>query len=138
MSLISPSPPLSELNRRQVQWIGAGFVMTFASMGGQTLFIAQFNTEIRSFFNLTDGQFGQLYMLATLASAILISVLGNLADKIGPRLLGIICMVGLAVMTLIMSQVGNLVMLVLALFGLRFFWTGHAAACGANRHGALV
>ncbi|MCF4097186.1 MFS transporter [Maritalea mediterranea] len=124
MSLISPSPPLSELNRRQVQWIGAGFIMTFASMGGQTIFIAQFNTEIRSFFNLTDGQFGQLYMLATLASAVLISILGNLADRIGPRLLGIICMVGLAVMTLVMSQVGNIVFLVLALFGLRFFGQG--------------
>lgn len=124
MSLVSPSPPLSELTARQWQWIGAGLMMTFASMGGQTLFIAQFNSDIRAHFGLTDGQFAGLYTVATLFSAILIAVIGQVTDKLGPRFLAIICTVGLALMALAMSMVDHWVLLCLVLFGLRFFGQG--------------
>lgn len=124
MSLVSPSPPLSELTARQWQWIGAGLMMTFASMGGQTLFIAQFNSDIRAHFGLSDGQFAGLYTVATIFSALLIAMIGQVTDKLGPRFLAIVCTVGLALMALAMSMVDHWIVLCLVLFGLRFFGQG--------------
>ena len=98
--------------------------MTFASMGGQTLFIAQFNSDIRAFFQLTDGQFAGLYTLATIFSAVLIALIGQVTDKFAPRLLAIICTIGLVLMALAMSMVNHWLVLCLVLFGLRFFGQG--------------
>ena len=124
MSLISPSPPLRELTGRQIQWIGAGYVMCFSSMAGQTIFIAQFNTAIRDTFSLSHGAFGLIYTIATLASSICLVFAGALADRIAPRILGLACLTGLALVAIGMSQVANIFMLGVELFGLRFFGQG--------------
>ena len=124
MSVLSPSPPLRELTSRQIQWIGAGYVMTFSSMAGQTIFIAQFNTALRQAFDLSNGQFGLLYTAGTLVSSIVLIWAGALADRIAPRTLALACMAGLAAVSLGMSLVGNIVVLGLLLFGLRFFGQG--------------
>ena len=124
MSILSPSPPLRELTGRQIQWIGAGYVMMFSSVAGQTIFIAQFNTALRATFSLSDGQFGLLYTVSTLASSILLIWAGALADRIAPRFLALVCMAGLAAVSIGMSLVGHIVVLGLLLFGLRFFGQG--------------
>jgi len=124
MSLVSPSPPLRELTGRQIQWIGAGYVLCFSSMPGQTIFIAQFNSAIRGEFGLSHGEFGFLYTIATLASSICLVWAGALADRIAPRTLGLICLSGLAVVALGISQVHTIVALGFALFGLRLFGQG--------------
>lgn len=131
MSLLSPSPPLKELTSRQIQWIGAGYAMNVASMAGQTTFIAQFNTSIRDYFELSHGAFGGLYTIATLFSSICLIFAGAQADRIGPRRLAIICITGLAAVTIFMSSVTHILALGIALFGLRFFGQGmmtHIAA----------
>lgn len=98
--------------------------MCFSSMAGQTIFIAQFNTAIRDVFSLSHGEFGFLYTIATLASSICLVWAGALADKIAPRILGLICIAGLALVAIGMSQVTHVVALGFALFGLRFFGQG--------------
>ena len=118
------SPPLSELTGRQWQWIAGGAMMTLATMPGQTNFIAQFNTALRTEFGLTHGQFGGFYTLATLASASVLVFAGILADKFPARRLAIICMLGLAATALIMAGAGHVAILVLALAMLRFFGQG--------------
>ena len=45
-----------------------GFFISFFAGFGQTFFISIFNLEIRSLLNLSDGQFGLVYSLATLTS----------------------------------------------------------------------
>lgn len=124
MSLLSPSPPLRELTGRQIQWIGAGYAMNVASMAGQTTFIAQFNTAIRDTFELSHGAFGGLYTIATLASSICLIWAGAQADRIRARVLALICLIGLAAVTVFMANVTHIVALGLALFGLRFFGQG--------------
>lgn len=124
MSLLSPSPPLKELTSRQIQWIGAGYAMNIASMAGQTTFIAQFNTSIRQTFELSHGAFGGLYTIATLVSSICLIWAGAQADRVGPRKLAVICLVGLALVAVFMASVTHVVVLGIALFGLRFFGQG--------------
>ncbi|MVT00903.1 MFS transporter [Devosia sp. L53-10-65] len=126
VSVLAPpkSPPLSELTGRQWQWIAGGAMMTLATMPGQTNFIAQFNTALRTEFGLSHGQFGGFYTLATLASASVLVFAGILADKFPARRLAIICMLGLAATALIMAGAGHVAILVLALAMLRFFGQG--------------
>lgn len=121
---VNTSPPLRELKLNQVQWIGAGYLMTFASMPGQTVFIAQFNQALRDTFGLSHGEFGLIYTLATLASSVVLVFAGGLADKYAPRSLALVCLGGLSMVALAMSFINSVFLLVPILFGLRFFGQG--------------
>jgi hypothetical protein len=48
-----------------------GFLLTFFSSVGQTFFIALFNRQIRDVYDLTSGEFGTIYAVASLTSAML-------------------------------------------------------------------
>ncbi|WP_164730590.1 MFS transporter [Pelagibacterium montanilacus] len=136
MSLTSPSPPLRELTRNQVCWIGGGYISMFSSLAGQTVFIALFGAAIRQDFSLSAGQYGMIYTAATLCSAILLVWAGTLADRIPARLLGAGAALGAALMCLAMSFAPNILVLAIALFGLRFFGQGmltHNAATALSR-----
>lgn len=99
-------------------------MMTLATMPGQTNFIAQFNTALRTEFGLSHGEFGGYYTLATLASASVLVFAGVLADRLPARRLAIICMLGLAATALFMAGAGHVAILVIALALLRFFGQG--------------
>jgi MFS family permease len=57
-----------------------GFGLTFFSAVGQTFFIALFNREIRDVYDLTSGEFGTLYAVASLTSAMLMIRAGRQID----------------------------------------------------------
>jgi sugar phosphate permease len=118
------SPPLSELTARQIQWIFGGAAMTLATLPGQTIFIAQFNTALRSEFGLSHGEFGGLYTIATMASAFTLVFAGVLADRVGARLLAVASMLGLIATALLMANLAHVALLVVALALLRFFGQG--------------
>jgi hypothetical protein len=48
-----------------------GFGLTFFSSVGQTFFVALFNRQIRDVYDLTSGEFGTIYAVASLTSAML-------------------------------------------------------------------
>ncbi len=60
---------LFDFIRRNLRWVAGGFLLGFGSSFGQTFFIAQFSSQIRETYNLSHGDFGSIYMFATLASA---------------------------------------------------------------------
>ena len=57
-----------------------GFLIIFFASYGQTFFISLFNIEIRNQYNLTDGQFGLVYAIATTLSSLLLVVFAKLID----------------------------------------------------------
>ena len=63
-----------------------GFFISFFAGFGQNFFISIFNLEIRGLLNLSDGQFGTLYSLATLTSAVILIWFGKLIDTIDLRI----------------------------------------------------
>ena len=73
-----------------------GFTIIFFASYGQTFFISIFNLEIRSLLNLSDGQFGLVYSLATLISAFILFWFGKLIDKIDLRIYTFIISLGLS------------------------------------------
>ena len=102
-----------------------GFFISFFAGFGQTFFISIFSHEIRSLLQLSDGQFGILYSLATLTSAIILIWFGKLIDTIDLRIYTLIVSLGLACACIGMFfLINNLLMLFLLVFSLRFFGQG--------------
>ena len=55
--------------RENARWLAGGFLLTLFSSYGQTFYIALSSGGIRGELGLSHGDFGWLYMFATLASA---------------------------------------------------------------------
>lgn len=110
--------------RDNLSWLGAGLLLTFASSFGQTFFISLMGGQYRAELGLSHGQFGGLYMAATLLSALTLIYAGGIADRMSARRLGALVMLGLAGACLVMMQVTNAAMLFLAIYLLRFLGQG--------------
>lgn len=107
-----------------MRWLTAGALLTLASTFGQTYFIALFGNQIRDVFSLSHGDFGFVYMLATLASAFTLVWLGQLADHMRLMTLGLATIFGLALATLSMAFATSWLWLVFTLYMLRLFGQG--------------
>jgi MFS family permease len=110
--------------RDNVRWLAGGFMLTFFSSFGQTFFIALSAGSIRSEFHLSHGEFGTLYMVATLASALALSQLGRIVDYLSVSRVVLITIPLLALASIGMAYASNLAMLVIVIFGLRLFGQG--------------
>ena len=108
-------------NRR---WLLGGVLLTLFSSVGQTFFISLFGAEIRTEFALSHGEFGALYMLATLASAVTLTQLGRILDHLSLRQTLCLVLPCLALAATVMAWSSALWTLLLALFLLRLFGQG--------------
>lgn len=93
--------------------------MTFWSSPGQTFFISLFSAEIRAELNLSDGEFGGIYSLATLLSAIIMVWSGTLVDRVDLRKFALITVLGLSIGCGLMSISVGVSSLFIGIFMLR-------------------
>lgn len=108
-----------------------GFTIIFFASYGQTFFISIFNKEIRTFYGLTDGQFGLVYAMGTLSSSFFLISFAKLIDHIDLRFYSLIVSMGLAISCLAMySNYKSIFFLFLIVFGLRFFGQGAMTHAG--------
>ena len=121
-----PSVQMSTFTLIRTEWrfLVYGLLMSFWSSLGQTFFISLFSQEIRSSLDLSHGEFGSHYAVATTASALTLFWLGKLADSISvPRLslmtLGAVCLAAVH-----FSFVSSVVTLVLGFYFLRLSGQG--------------
>lgn len=113
--------------RTNARWlIGAG-TLTFFSGPGQTYFIALFGADLRAVHGLSPGDFGLLYMVATLASAASVVWLGRYADLWSVRRQAITVVLCLAGFAALMASTTSLLLFALAIYGLRLFGQGLAS-----------
>ncbi|TCM87115.1 MFS transporter [Rhodovulum steppense] len=110
--------------RANLRWLGAGFLLTFASAFGQTWFISLFAGAIKEAHGLTDGSWGGLYTLATLAAAALMFWRGALADTVPLSRLAPATTVVFACAALAMAWSPSIWVLLASLFVLRFCGQG--------------
>lgn len=126
---ISPATPLSSVKTTRfirVEWrfLLFGMIMAFWSSLGQTFFISLFSDDIRAALDLSHGDFGTYYAIATTASAISLLWLGKLADTMRLEKLGLFILVSLCSAAMFFSQINSLIMLVIGLYLLRMFGQG--------------
>ncbi len=128
--------PLAVL-RGDWRLLAFGFLMAFASSGGQTYFISLFSAEFRSEFAMGHGGFGALYSAATLISGFLLLWGGSLIDRIDLRAFAALVLGGLAVAGAASALAAGPVSLLVAMFLLRFFGQGlasHTAVTAVARY----
>jgi MFS family permease len=122
---------------RHRRFLAFGFLLTFASSAGQTFFIGLFGPEIREGFGLDHTGWGSLYLIGTLASALVLPWTGQLIDRLDLRWYVVFALVGLALACLALSLAQSLIVLTVAIFLLRQMGQGvtsHAAATSMARH----
>lgn len=110
--------------KANVRWIAGGFLLTLFSSFGQTFFIGLSGEELRAKFSLSDGQFGLIYMMATLGSALTLPWLGRTLDFMAGWKVARFVMPALAGACLLIAWAPNVLVLVLALYMLRLFGQG--------------
>jgi MFS family permease len=137
MSHAAAGRPPSTVRRADVQLLAFGFLLTFFSSFGQTFFIGLFSEELRAIVRLGDGAFGTVYSAATLASAVCVFWAGSLIDRVALRAYVATAAALLAVGCLLLTRADHVLLLLGALFLLRFAGQGlltHTAVTTMARH----
>ena len=101
-----------------------GFTIIFFASYGQTFFISIFNAEIRNFYQLSDGEFGLVYSLSTIASSFILVWFAKLIDRINLRIYSLMICFG---MSLLIKHIFFLFLIILTL---RFFGQGAMGHAG--------
>jgi len=110
-----------------------GFFIVFFASYGQTFFISLYNTEIRNFYNLSDGEFGFVYAISTLLSSFILISFAKLIDYIDLRSYSLIITLGLFLACCgMVLLINNLYYLFLIIFMLRFFGQGAMSHAGVT------
>lgn len=110
--------------KQNARWIAGGALLTFFSSFGQTFFIGLSGEELRTRFDLTDGEFGLIYMVATLASAATLPFLGRTLDMMPGQRVAMFTIPILALSCLLVAYAPSLIFLVIALYLVRLFGQG--------------
>lgn len=121
---------------RNGRWLGGAFLCTLFSSYGQTFYIALSSGGIRDEFELSHGQFGWLYMAATLTSAALIPFVGRSIDSVRIERYALFVIAGLAVSMVLVASAPSVVFLFAAIAGIRLFGQGlmgHTAMTAVGR-----
>ena len=101
-----------------------GLLMSLWSSFGQTFFISLFSSEIRNELQLSHGEFGAYYAIATTVSALTLLWIGKLADTQTVSRLSKITLVSVCLSAFFFSVVNSVWMLVLGLYLLRLSGQG--------------
>ncbi len=101
-----------------------GLLYTFSSSFGQTFLLSLYVPSIEGFLNISNTQFGSLYAIATIGSALTLPWLGSYFDKIELRPYSLGVTIGLALSLLLLSLSWNFFMVLIAFYGLRLFGQG--------------
>lgn len=110
--------------RENARWLAGGFLLVFFSAFGQTYFIALSGGHIRTEYGLSNGQFGFIYMLATLASALTLTQLGQIVDRYSVRKVTLLTVPFLALACISMAFSSSVIVLVVTIYFLRLFGQG--------------
>lgn len=110
--------------RENARWLLGGLLLTMFSSFGQTFFIGLSGNAIRAEFSLSDGEFGGLYMVCTLASALTLPWLGRKIDTQSSSTMILFVMPGLAAACAMMAFAPHVVVLALSLYLLRLLGQG--------------
>lgn len=113
--------------RQHLRFLGFGFLLAFTSSAGQTYFIGVFGPEVRQTFALSHTEWGFIYMIGTLCSAMLLPWSGHLIDRFDLRKYTAAVVVGLVIACSVMSATPSALFLIVSIFLLRQFGQGLAS-----------
>lgn len=101
-----------------------GLLFTFSSSFGQTFLLSLYVPAVEGFLNISNTEFGSLYAIATIGSALSLPWLGSYFDRVDLKPYSLAVMLGLAASLLLLSLAANFIMVLIAFYGLRLFGQG--------------
>ncbi len=116
--------PYFQFIRANIRWLAGGFLLAFYSSFGQTFFIAIWSGDIRSEFGLSHGDFGFLYMSATLLSAMTLPFIGRSLDLFPIPNIAVVVISALSITCFVMAGVKSTLVLFVVIYALRLFGQG--------------
>ena len=114
-----------------------GFIFTFFSSFGQSFFIGLFNSNIRLDLNISHGQFGSIYALATLISSFTLIWVGKKIDDFKLINYSLLVILLLFFSSIFFSFINNIYLLFFGIFLLRLSGQGlmaHTATTSISRY----
>ena len=114
-----------------------GFIFTFFSSFGQSFFLGLFNPSIRNELDISHGQFGTIYAMATICSSIVLIWFGKKIDEYKLFNYTIAVIVILFFSSIFFSLINNIYLLIVALFLMRFSGQGlmsHTSSTTISRY----
>ena len=114
-----------------------GFIFTFFSSFGQSFFIGLFNSSIRADLNISHGQFGSIYALATLISSFTLIWVGKKIDDFKLIYFSFFVILLLFFSSIFFSFINNIYLLFFGIFLLRLSGQGlmsHTATTSISRY----
>jgi len=119
------------------RFLSFGILFNFFSSIGQTYYISVFGGEFRREFGLSDGEFGLIFMVATVASAISLIWLGRFIDRMDLRLYSFLACLGCVLASYYTSLVNTVTSLCITFYLLRLMGQGlmsHIAVTSIGRY----
>ena len=119
------------------RFLAFGLLAVFLSGFGQTFFVALFGAEIRDTFDLSHGDFGLVYGLASVASAAVMVWAGRGVDRLDLRKFVALVVLCLAAGTVLIAWAEHLLVLLAGLFLVRVCGQGlmlHLALTSMSRY----
>ncbi|MEX2595654.1 MAG: MFS transporter [Salibacteraceae bacterium] len=104
--------------------LGFGVLLSYFSGFGQTFLLSLYVPSIEALLSISNTQFGTIYATATIGSALTLPWLGGYFDKAPLKPYTIMVVFGLCASLLLLSFATNIVLVVIAFFGLRLFGQG--------------
>ena len=126
-----------DIIRSNFKIIFFGFVFTFFSCFGQSFFIGLFNSSIREELNISHGEFGTLYGIATLCSSLTLIWLGKKIDDLKLVNYSFLVVIFLSFAALFFSFINGIIFLTIGIFFLRLSGQGlmaHTASTAVARY----
>jgi len=123
--------------KQSIKIVIFGFIFTFFSSFGQSFFIGLFNSDIRADLNISHGQFGSIYALATLLSSFTLILVGKKIDDFKLIKFSFFVIFLLFLSSIFFSFVINVYLLLLGIFLLRLSGQGlmsHTATTSISRY----
>ena len=114
-----------------------GFIFTFFSSFGQSFFIGLFNSSVRTDLNISHGQFGTIYAIATLISSFTLIWVGKKIDDYKLLYFSFFVIVLLFFSSIFFSFVSSIFLLFVGIFFLRLSGQGlmsHTATTSISRY----
>ena len=115
----------------------SGFIFTFFSSFGQSFFLGIFNPSIRNELNITHGQFGTVYAIATICSSLTLVWFGKKIDEIKLVNYSLVVILLLGFSSFFFSLINNIYLLIFGIFLMRFSGQGlmsHTSSTTISRY----
>ena len=126
-----------DIDKSNFKIIIFGITFTFFSCVGQSFFIGLFNSNIRGELNISHGEFGSIYGIATLCSSFTLIWLGKKIDDLRLINYSFLVVIFLTSAAIFFSFVSGIIFLFLGIYFLRLSGQGlmaHTASVAISRY----